>query len=45
MNLEEFIKIYVNASDEVRSQIEETLDSFQTLPSCLEEEAHTVYKA
>ena len=32
LSLDEFVKIYINASEEVKIQIEETLDSFETQP-------------
>ena len=43
MSQNEFIKIYVNASDEVKFLIEEILSSLGTPPACREEVAQTDY--
>ena len=41
MSRSEFVEIYLNASEEVQSQIEETLRSYQTEPSCQPEDSRT----
>ena len=37
MDILEFINIYLDASEEVKRQIEETVNSFAGHPACLEE--------
>ena len=39
MSLEEFTEIYVNVSDEIRSQIQETLNILETTHACQPEDA------
>ena len=41
MTRAEFIEIYLNASEEARNQIEETLRSYQTESAFQEKDSHT----
>ncbi len=40
MSESEFIEIYINASKEIKAQIEETLNSFETQPASREKDSH-----